>query len=146
MKLAQENLMTTLVVLVGCVLEETRELLTIVALNGQVFGLPHAAVVKRATIETGKNPLTRFFVDPEANITLTVKAKDFVVGQSRVGGTIAKYLDDGGTISKSRDDGGGGGTPSKDFDDGGGTPSKDYDDGGGGSPDKSFDDGGLLRR
>jgi hypothetical protein len=134
--------MTQLVVISGVALATHKDGIEIATLSGQVITIPLQAIVKQAPIDTGKDALTRYFLDPEADLTISIKAKAFAIAGPRGGwDTIYKYLDDGGTPSKSQDDLG---TPSKSYDDGGGTGNKDFDDGGTG--DKDFDDGDSVAR
>ncbi|MDP9605549.1 UNVERIFIED_ORG: hypothetical protein J2W38_005363 [Variovorax paradoxus] len=124
--------MAQLVVLEGY-LEKSRGKATSASLllvDGTTLTFSGKDIVKAAVMDTSTEPMTRVFLDPETDISLTFKAKDLMGGGGPVaGGTITKWLDDGGTISKSRDDGFQVSTIAKYLDDGG-TISKSRDDGG----------------
>lgn len=97
--------MTQLVVVEGYIENKGDDNVHLLLLDGQTIQFKRSDMKRQAPIDTGKEPLMRVFLDPEALISISFRAKDLQSVGASAGGTITKWLDDGGTISKSRDDG-----------------------------------------
>ncbi|WP_146203757.1 hypothetical protein [Azospirillum sp. TSO5] len=93
--------------LVGSYLDKPADLkavsdVKVVTPAGDVVRIPTDAIKHLQNVDAS-GELVRFFLNPEAEIEVTIKGD--MITASRAGtNTIYKYLDDGGTISKSRDD------------------------------------------
>src|SRR4051812_23356458 len=126
-----EDAMTQYIAIEGYVEDTKSDPTVILLLDGMTISVSKAGIHKLAVADTAKNPLSRVFLEPDAEVAIFMKAKDMMGGDAGTAGTILKWLDDGGTISKSRDDSqnrwAGGGTIAKWLDDGG-TIKKSYDD------------------
>jgi hypothetical protein len=121
--------MTQLVVLEGYLEKSKGQTTSLLLIDGTTLSFATKSISKAAAMDTSAEPMTRVFLDPDTDVTLTFKAKDLMGGGSPISGqSIAKWLDDGGTIQKSRDDGYHVATGYKYLDDGG-TISKSRDDG-----------------
>lgn len=121
--------MNQLVVLEGYLDKSKGQTVSLLLIDGTTLNFSAKSIFKAAAMDTSAEPMTRVFLDPDTDITLTFKAKDLMgKGWPTAGNTIAKWLDDGGTISKSRDDNFQVSTVAKYLDDGG-TISKSRDDG-----------------
>jgi hypothetical protein len=120
--------MSQYIVLEGYVDDSKADPTEVLLVDGMTITVSREKIHKQVALDTGNTPLLRIFLDPEATISFTIKAKDLMGTASATGGTILKWMDDGGTISKSRDDNRSSGTITKWLDDGG-TISKSRDDG-----------------
>jgi len=119
--------MAQLIVVVGYVSGSKRGTMKILTLDGAQFEVEESQILQSFPVDTNKDGARRLFFDPDAVITVSVKASE-AFGRSAkrqyIGQTIYKYLDDGGTISKSRDDEGP--LPKSPWDDG--PPKSPWDD------------------
>lgn len=90
------------VVLDGYVLPKEGEGLTIITLGGDQVTVPAESLEMSVPIEARtENKAVRLFLKRGAVVSIQVAAEAF---RGIGGGTIAKFLDDGGTVRKSLDD------------------------------------------
>lgn len=101
---------------------------SILLLDGSTIEVRHDAIVRSAPMDAGNDALTRLFLEPEAEISFSIRAKDLHGQGGASSGTILKWVDDGGTLRKSMDDNQAQGSTLKWVDDGG-TIRKSLDDG-----------------
>lgn len=120
--------MTQLVVVEGYLADDKSDPAEVLLADGMTILINRGGIQKQVAADTSSTPLMRLFLDPEADVILRFKAKEFLAGSAIPGSTILKWMDDGGTIRKSLDDTRSAGTITKWLDDGG-TISKSRDDG-----------------
>lgn len=118
--------MTQFVVIEGYVDDAKSDPTTVLLVDGMVVSVSRAGIHKLATLDTGKSPLMRIFLEPDAEISVTFKASE-LMGGGVTPSSILKWVDDGGTLLKSRDDTLTTATITKYLDDGG-SISKSRDD------------------